>query len=89
MKVDNRRGDERSDLILEHRTRHLGPASSSAEVSNATIRGIEMSEQDNKELVKKGYAAFSSGDLETIMSLFDDDVEWVQPGQSAVSGKRS
>jgi ketosteroid isomerase-like protein len=45
-----------------------------------------MSEQENKELVQRGYEAFSSGDLDTVMSLFDDDVEWVQPGQSAVSG---
>ncbi len=45
-----------------------------------------MSEQENKELIKRGYAAFSTGDIDTVMSLFDDDVEWVQPGQSAVSG---
>ena len=45
-----------------------------------------MSEQENKELIEKGYAAFSAGDVETVMSLFDDDVEWVQPGESAVSG---
>ncbi|WP_123025121.1 nuclear transport factor 2 family protein [Mycolicibacterium stellerae] len=45
-----------------------------------------MSEQENKELIKKGYDAFATGDIETVMSLFDDDVEWVQPGQSAVSG---
>jgi len=45
-----------------------------------------MSEQDNKELIQRGYAAFSSGDLETVMSLFDDDIEWVQPGNSSVSG---
>ena len=45
-----------------------------------------MSEQENKELITKGYAAFSAGDVETVMSLFDDDVEWVQPGESAVSG---
>jgi ketosteroid isomerase-like protein len=45
-----------------------------------------MSEQDNKELIKRGYAAFTAGDLETVMSLFDDDVEWVQPGDSTVSG---
>jgi uncharacterized protein len=45
-----------------------------------------MSEQDNKEVIKRGYEAFTAGDLETVMSLFDDDVEWVQPGQSAVSG---
>ena len=45
-----------------------------------------MSEQENKELIKRGYAAFSAGDVETVMDLFDDDVEWVQPGESAVSG---
>ena len=43
-----------------------------------------MSEQDNKEVIQRGYAAFSTGDMETVMSLFDDDCEWVQPGQSAV-----
>jgi ketosteroid isomerase-like protein len=45
-----------------------------------------MSEQENKELMERGYAAFSAGDLDTVMSLFDDDIEWVQPGQSSVSG---
>ena len=45
-----------------------------------------MSEEENKELIKKGYAAFTAGDVETVMSLFDDDVERVQPGESAVSG---
>ena len=45
-----------------------------------------MSEQDNKDVIQRGYEAFASGDLETCMSLFDDDCEWVQPGNSAVSG---
>jgi len=46
-----------------------------------------MSEQDdNKDLIKRGYEAFAAGDIETVMSLFDDDIEWVQPGDSAVSG---
>ena len=49
-------------------------------------KGVQVSEQENKELIKKGYAAFSAGDVETVMSLFDDDIEWVQPGESAVSG---
>jgi ketosteroid isomerase-like protein len=57
-----------------------------AEVSGSTKRGIEMSEQDNKEAIERGYAAFASGDVETVMSLFDDDIEWVQPGDSTVSG---
>lgn len=47
-----------------------------------------MSEQTerNIELVKKGYEAFASGDIEAVMSLYDDNIEWVQPGQSAISG---
>ena len=45
-----------------------------------------MSEQDNKDAIQRGYEAFSSGDMDTMMSLFDDDCEWVQPGQSTVSG---
>jgi ketosteroid isomerase-like protein len=45
-----------------------------------------MSEQDNKDVIQRGYAAFASGDIEAVMNLFDDDIEWVQPGQSAVSG---
>jgi len=49
-------------------------------------KGFPVSEQENKELIKRGYEAFSAGDVETVMDLFDDDVEWVQPGASAVSG---
>ena len=46
-----------------------------------------MSEQDdNKDLIKRGYEAFAARDIETVMSLFDDDIEWVQPGDSGVSG---
>lgn len=43
-------------------------------------------EQKNIELVKKGYEAFSAGDGDTMMSLFDDNIEWVQPGESTISG---
>ncbi|BBY15318.1 nuclear transport factor 2 family protein [Mycolicibacterium litorale] len=46
-----------------------------------------MSEQEqNIEVIKKGYDAFASGDIETVMSLFDDNVEWVHPGNSTISG---
>lgn len=39
----------------------------------------------NIAAVKKGFKAFASGDIETVMSLFDD-VERVHPGRSTVSG---
>jgi uncharacterized protein len=46
-----------------------------------------MSEQEqNIELIKKGYEAFAAGDIEAVMNLFDDNIEWVQPGDSAISG---
>ena len=42
--------------------------------------------QQNIEVVKRGYEAFSAGDVETVMSVFDDNLEWVQPGESTISG---
>jgi uncharacterized protein len=45
-----------------------------------------MSAQDNKDTIQRGYEAFAAGDMETVMNLFDDDIEWVQPGGSSVSG---
>jgi hypothetical protein len=45
-----------------------------------------MSSSDNVETTKKGYAAFAAADLDAALSAFADDVEWVQPGKSALSG---
>ena len=43
-------------------------------------------QQENMELIKRGYEAFSAGDVATTMALFDDNIEWVQPGNSTISG---
>ena len=45
-----------------------------------------MSTSQNVETAKKGYAAFAAGDIETVLSVYDDDVEFVVPGNSTVSG---
>jgi len=45
-----------------------------------------MSTSQNVEIVKKGYAAFAAGDLETALSTLDDNIEWVVPGQSKLGG---
>lgn len=42
--------------------------------------------QQNIELVRGGYQSFATGDTQSLMALFDEDIEWVQPGESAVSG---
>ena len=38
-----------------------------------------MSEQENVELVKQGYAAFGSGDIEKLLSMYAEDIEWTIP----------
>ncbi|MFF2114987.1 nuclear transport factor 2 family protein [Rhodococcus koreensis] len=45
-----------------------------------------MSAEQNIETTKKGYSAYSAGDAETAMSFLDDDIEWITPGNSAISG---
>ena len=45
-----------------------------------------MSTNENIELLKEGYAAVAAGDLETAMNNWDDNIEWVVPGNSTVGG---
>jgi uncharacterized protein len=40
----------------------------------------------NEELVRKGFDAFSKGDLDTVRALFDPDAVWHAPGRSRLSG---
>ena len=45
-----------------------------------------MAGEQNVETAKQAYAAFSAGDAGTAMSNMADDVEWITPGNSAISG---
>lgn len=38
--------------------------------------------QQNIELVRGGYQSFANGDTQSLMALFDEDIEWVQPGRA-------
>jgi uncharacterized protein len=38
------------------------------------------------DLVRRGYAAFETGDMDTMRAVLTDDVAWHSPGQSPVSG---
>jgi ketosteroid isomerase-like protein len=44
-----------------------------------------MSASENIETSKKGYAAFGKGDIEAVMNDYDDSVEFVVPGNHALS----
>lgn len=49
-----------------------------------------MNEQQNLEVVRRGYEAFGRADIEALLRLFDEHIEWVSPGPAelATSGRR-
>lgn len=47
-----------------------------------------MAEHPHAALIRRGYDAFSRGDMETIAAIFADDIEWNIPGRSPLAGQR-
>jgi hypothetical protein len=47
-----------------------------------------MAGEQNVEAAKRGYEAFSAGDAAGAMENIADDIEWITPGNSAISGTR-
>lgn len=45
-----------------------------------------MAGEQNLEIARRAYAAFSAGDVEGAMENMADDIVWITPGDSAVSG---
>ena len=45
-----------------------------------------MTEHPNIELVRRGYAAFGSGDMDTLRELIAEDVVWHTGGHNPLSG---
>jgi ketosteroid isomerase-like protein len=45
-----------------------------------------MAGEQNIERAKKAYEAFGNGDAEGAMADMSDDIEWIQPGNSAIGG---
>jgi ketosteroid isomerase-like protein len=45
-----------------------------------------MSAAENIATAKRGYAAFAAGDAAAAMADMVDDIEWITPGNSAISG---
>jgi len=42
--------------------------------------------QENAELVRRGYQAFNTADIETLTKIFDPKASWHTPGRSPVAG---
>lgn len=45
-----------------------------------------MGSQENAELLRRGYAAFSAADMATLTELIADDVVWHAPGLGPLAG---
>jgi len=41
----------------------------------------------NEELIRRGYAAFASGDMDTLRQLFAPDIVWHSGGRNLLSGE--
>ena len=40
----------------------------------------------NEDLIRRGYEAFSNGDLDTLREVFADDILWHAPGRNPLAG---
>jgi ketosteroid isomerase-like protein len=40
----------------------------------------------NEDLIRRGYDAFSGGDMDTLRELFHPDIIWHAPGRSQLAG---
>jgi ketosteroid isomerase-like protein len=40
----------------------------------------------NAALIRSGYEAFASGDIEGVLAVFADDILWHVPGRGPLSG---
>jgi len=45
-----------------------------------------MTQNKNAEAVRRGYQAFNTADMNTLMELFDEKAIWHAPGKNPVSG---
>jgi len=48
-----------------------------------------MSAEENIQTLKNAYAAFSRGDLPSVLAAFDETIQWITPGNSALAGERN
>lgn len=70
---------------LRRVARARGHRSVEGEVNHKEEKGSQMS-NDNIEVTRKGYEAFTAGDLEAALDVFSDSAEWTINGDSMIGG---
>jgi ketosteroid isomerase-like protein len=46
-------------------------------------------QHENAEIVRRGYAAFNTADVDALMAIFDEKSSWHTPGRSTIAGDRT
>ena len=54
--------------------------------ASAAKESITMTADENAAIVRRGYEAFSSGDVNALSELFDEHAVWHAPGRSSLAG---
>ena len=68
-----------------HRDGKISPLCGKTGREKNRHKGVNVASQ-NLETAKKGTEAYGTGDVETALADFDDDIEWSIPGNSTLSG---
>jgi 2-polyprenyl-6-methoxyphenol hydroxylase-like FAD-dependent oxidoreductase/ketosteroid isomerase-like protein len=71
--------------ILRRVARARGRRATGVPVNPKEEKGSQMS-NDNVEVTKRGYEAFTAGDLEAALDVFSDSAEWTINGDSMIGG---
>jgi ketosteroid isomerase-like protein len=45
-----------------------------------------MGAEEDAAVVRRGYEAFNTGDMETLLGLFDENASWHTPGRGSLAG---
>jgi ketosteroid isomerase-like protein len=48
-------------------------------------RGETMTADENATILRRAYAAFNTGDMDTLIEVFDESIVWHLPGRSAMA----
>ena len=64
----------------------IRPGAAGRTEGNDNGEGTPMGATQNAELIRRGYAAFNSGDVDTLVEIFAEDIVWHVPGSSKLGG---
>lgn len=54
----------------------------------STVTASTTAQQKNADIVRQGYVAFNTGDLDLLTRVFSESASWHTPGRSALAGDR-